>query len=99
MRSYVSIFRGDKPDGVFLQRVRRSKQLMHRVEQDGNLLVMFFDLAGKVPVGSKDLAELYKGAHDSDVDLDGTLAAERAGKHGDAVLGEGVRGMTPAAPT
>jgi hypothetical protein len=51
----------------------------------------FSQLAGKLSVGGEGLAELHESAHDGDVDLDGTPAAQDAGKHGHALLGKGIR--------
>ena len=43
-----------------------------------------------------ELTELDERPHDEDVDLDGALAIENRGKHGDALLTEGVRGNAAA---
>jgi len=43
------------------------------------------------------LAHLHEGAHDGDVPLHGTLTVQYAGEHGDALLGEDVREIPPAA--
>jgi hypothetical protein len=52
-----------------------------------------FDMAGK------HLAELNEGAHDSDVDLYRSAAAEDAGQHGDSLFSEGEGQSTRSAPT
>ena len=43
------------------------------------------------------MPELHKGPHDLDVDADRPRAAQHAGEHGDALLGEGVGRSAPAA--
>ena len=40
--------------------------------------------------------KLEKGTHDGDVYLDGAITMENAGKHGDALFGEGIRPMAQA---
>jgi hypothetical protein len=70
-------------------------ELFDRFEDDGELLVVFplqsFNLSGKVTVGIHQPAQLDEGPHNGDVDLDRALRAKNAGKHGDALLGEGIR--------
>jgi hypothetical protein len=48
------------------------------------------EFAGKLAVGGESLAELNKRPHDGNVDLDGAVTVEHAGKHGDALLRERV---------
>ena len=64
------------------------------VEDGPELLVIFLfegiNSASQVAVGVYETAQLDEGAHDGDVDLDGTGRAEDTGEHGDALLGEGV---------
>jgi hypothetical protein len=48
---------------------------------------------GKV-AGGEQLAELHESPHDGDVHLHRALAAQDAGKHGHALLGEGHRDGT-----
>jgi hypothetical protein len=66
------------------------------IEDDAELLVVFIfegvNSASQIAVGVHEPAQLDEGAHDGDVDLDGTGRAEDAGEHGDTLLGEGVRG-------
>jgi len=78
---------------------RRSDELADGVEDDAELAVVFFlhfpDLLGEVAVGIHEAAELDEGAHDGDVHLDGPLGPQHAGKHGHALLGEGVGEVFP----
>jgi hypothetical protein len=39
---------------------------------------MFLDLACDILMGAKNFTEPYEGAHDGDVDLNGSLAAQDA---------------------
>src|SRR6266446_10078605 len=75
-------------------------QLLDRLEDDGELLIIFFlerfDLARQVAVAVHQTAELHESAHDCDIDLYGTSAAENARKHGNALLGTSVGQVTPA---
>ncbi len=64
-------------------------------EQRVDAFVVVFDLAlqlrqlmGQFLVQGERLPQAHKGAHDGDVDLDGALAVQHAGEHGDALLGE-----------
>ena len=70
------------------------------IEDDAELLVVFIfegvNSASQVAVGVHEPAQLDEGAHDGDVDLDGTGRAEDAGEHGDALFGEGVREICAA---
>jgi hypothetical protein len=92
-------------DTLFLDWFRRwDHQLPNGLEHDAEMFVVVsefaFDvlqLAGQVLVSPQDFAELDKGAHDGDVDLDGPIAAEDTGKHSNALLGEGVREISTTA--
>jgi hypothetical protein len=90
------------PGSGFADFVSGDKAL-DRVKDDAELFVVFrferVNPAGQVAIGVHEAAQLDKGAHDGDVDLDGAGGAEDAGKHGDALLGKGIRGGTakPAA--
>ena len=83
-----------------LWRLGRSNELLDRFEDNREFLVVFllerFDLARQVAVAVHQTAELYKGAHDCDIYLYGTRAAQHAGKHGDALLGKGIRAVAAA---
>lgn len=66
-------------------------------EDELELLVMVgvfflqgFDFLGEEGVGVHQPPELDEGAHDGDVHLDSTPGAQDAGKHGHALLGEGI---------
>ena len=48
-------------------------------------------------VGEQVLAHVDEGSHDVDVDFDGFGTPEDAGKHGDALFGEGERGVAGTA--
>lgn len=50
-------------------------------------------------VGRQQLPQPHEGAHDLDVDLNGTGAVQNAGKHGDTLFGEGVGRRANTAPT
>ena len=64
------------------------------VEDDLELRVKAFfqllELMGQVGVGGEEAVQADEGAHDLDVDLHGPVAVQDAGKHGDALFGEGV---------
>src|ERR1039458_5529250 len=78
-------------DGVFLRRVRRGKKLLDSIEENGDFLVVLLDLAGPLAVRGEELAEPDEGAHDGEAHLNGTITAEHGAKHGNTLLGEGVR--------
>ena len=61
------------------------------------LLLKRFDLASKVAVGVHQPPELYEGAHDRDIDFHSPSAAQHTRKHGDPLLGEGVRAIAAVA--
>src|ERR1043165_1752978 len=69
------------------------------VKYDLELAVVLFlhgaELAGELFIVGEEGAELDESAHDGDVDRDGVGAVQNAGKHGDALFGEGV-GWVPA---
>ena len=48
-------------------------------------------------VRGENLAQAHEGTHDGDVDLDGPLAIQDAGKQAHSLLGEGVGQVAPAA--
>jgi hypothetical protein len=52
-------------DGIFLCR-RRSEKFLHGIEEHGDFLVVFLDLASQFTVGGEQLAEPYEGPHDRD---------------------------------
>lgn len=58
-------------------------------EQNLYLAVMLRHFPGQVLIRGQNLAEPDKSPHDGNVDLNGLLAAENAGEHGDAFLREG----------
>ena len=60
-------------------------------------LLHFHDLAPQIFVRGEHGADLEEGAHDGDVHLDGAIAVEDAGEHGNAVFGESVRKVATAA--
>ena len=70
-------------------------ELFDGIEHLRELLVVAgfhgLDAQSKVAVRVHQAAQLHKRAHDGDVDLNRTLGAQYAGKHGDTLLGEGVR--------
>ena len=86
---------------LFLGRRRWSDELLDRFEHDRELLVIFllerFDFAGEITVCVHEAAQLHEGAHDGDIDLDSARAAEDAGKHRDALFGEGIREVATSA--
>jgi hypothetical protein len=60
-------------------------------------LFHFSDLAAQVFVGSQHGTKLEEGAHDGDIDLDGAITMENAGKHCDAMFRESVRKIAATA--
>ena len=81
----------------------RKHQLADGVEDDLKLGVVFVfergKLAGKFRIREEHLAQAHKCAHDGDIDLYGPRTPQDAGKHRDALLGEGVRKITTATAT
>ena len=75
-------------------RQARLHQCSDRVEDNLELLIVLIlqrgELAREVSIRCEHLPELHEGPHDGDVDLHRARAAQDAGKHGDALLGEGV---------
>ena len=69
------------------------EELFDGLEDGGELFVVFLfevvDFAGEGLVVVHEFAELDEGSHDGEVDFDGAMAAQDAGKHGNALLGEG----------
>lgn len=69
------------------------EELFDGLEDGGELFVVFLfegvDFAGEVSVVVHEFAELDEGSHDGEVDFDGEMASQDAGKHGNALLGEG----------
>ena len=49
-------------------------------------------------MAGEELSQANEGPHDFDVDVDGPLAVEDAGEHGDALFGENPRSGSPASP-
>ena len=86
-----------------LGRSWRKHQLADGVEDDLELGVIFVferrKLAGELCVRKEHLAQTDKCAHDGDVDLHGTRTPQDAGKHGDALLSEGVGKVTATTAT
>ena len=84
-------------------RIGRKRQLADGVEDDLELGVVFVfqrrKLPGEFRVGEEHLAQTDKCAHNRDVDLHGTRTPQDAGKHGDALLSEGVGKITAATAT
>src|SRR5262245_23559060 len=54
-------------------------QLPDRIVMGAHFLLEFGQLAGKFLVGGNELAQLDKGAHDKDADLDSPRAVENIG--------------------
>src|SRR5687767_2091389 len=79
----------------------RVHQFADRIEDDGELLVVLlfqlFELAGQIGMTGEELSQTHEGPHDGDIHFDGPLAAENAGEHRDALLGEGVWTRPPPA--
>src|SRR5438552_12852013 len=89
---------------AFPRRRRLSDELLNCGEDSRKLFIIFLfqtlDLARQVAVAVHQTAELHKGAHDCDIYLDGTSAAQHAGKHRDSLFGKGVGQVTrPPRPT
>lgn len=85
--------------------LRWCHQLANGLEQSPDALIVAFDLpfqicqsGGQFLMKRQRLAQAHKGPHDGDVDSNGSLAAENAGKHGNAMLGNGIRPRSPATP-
>ncbi len=79
-------------------------ELFDSLEDELELLVVVgvfffegFDFLGQERIGVHQPPELDEGAHDGDVHLHGTFRAQHAGKHGDALLSEGVGEVTSPA--
>jgi len=53
----------------------------------GNLPVMLCHSSGKLLLGGQNLAKPNKGTHDTDIDLNGSLAAEPAREPWQRLLG------------
>ena len=75
----------------------RFNQFSDRVEHYRKLLVMLGKLAFQrlkfrcqLLVGGQEFSQLGKRAHDLDIDLDGALVVQHAGKHGHSLLGENI---------
>lgn len=66
------------------------------VKFGGVTLFHLGDFSPQVFVSGEHGAELEEGAHDGDVDLDGAITVENAGKHSYAVFGESVRAIPTA---
>jgi hypothetical protein len=58
-------------------------------DRKGTLSGYYLDLAPEVFMDGQHLAQLGERPHDLDVDLDGSVAIESAGKHGHALFGKG----------
>jgi hypothetical protein len=78
-------------------------ELFDGLEDELELLVVVgvfflegFDFLGQERIGIHQPPELHEGAHDGDVHLHRALGPQHAGKHGDALLGEGVGEIGPA---
>jgi hypothetical protein len=92
-----------KPDPLLLRRVLGSHELTDGVKDDLELpIVLFlqsFKFLGKVLMSGEHLSELYKRAHDRDVDLNSARTVENATEHGNTLLGEStgeIFGMLPS---
>jgi hypothetical protein len=59
-------------------------------------LLHLVNFAAQILVSGKHGADLEEGAHDRDIDVNGAIAVEYAGKHSDAVFGENARKITAA---
>jgi len=81
---------------------RRGHQPAHGVEDDLELGIVLlfqgFQLAGQFGVRRHDLPKPHERPHDLDVHPDRRRAAEHAGEHRHALLGEGVGRISPPAP-
>ena len=74
-----------------------SHQLPDCFEYDAEMLVVLaefpfylFEFRGQPLVGRKNLPETHEGPHNGDIDLDGPVAMQDTGEHGDPLFGEGV---------
>jgi hypothetical protein len=83
-----------KPDLLFLG-FRWNQELPDGFKNDLKLSIVFFlylfDLPSQIFMGSQDLSKPGEGPHDLNIDLDGPFTIENAGKHGNAIFGEGIR--------
>src|SRR5438132_3994812 len=87
-----------------LSRLRDSNcwrhQLSNRVEDNPEpaiiLALKLVPPAREFGVGREHLAQLYKRAHDFDVDQHGAFAVQHAREHRNALLSKNVRKVTPA---
>src|SRR6266404_3981592 len=61
-------------------------------------LLHLLDFAAKARVRCEHLSQANEGSHYGDVNLYGSLATQDAGKHGDALLSEGIRSISPPTP-
>ena len=61
------------------------------------LFLQRLKLPGQVCMGGKHLAQSNECAHDFDIDLDGTLTSQHAGKHCYALLGKHIGQVPPTA--
>lgn len=85
---------GRKSDATALRNLRLH-ELANGRENGGDRFVMplelaleFVQLAGKLGIGSQQLAKLDERAHDVEAHFDSTWAVEDSGGHNGAVLGE-----------
>src|SRR5882762_27975 len=89
-------------DGA-LRRDHRRHQLADCIENGLELRIVFplerRQLARQLFVRGQHRAQADKGAHDLNVHQHGPLTAQNARKHGDTLLAEGVRTVSPAAPS
>ena len=101
--SVTSSVVGDESNPPFSGWLGRRHQFPDDVEDRLELRVVFLFQSGKfeceIGMRCKYPAKPHKGTHYFDVDHDGALAVEDAGKHGHTLFGEGLRQVASAAPT
>lgn len=101
MGNVVTLLRGFEADAAgFGFRLRH--EFTNGFEDNPKLaIVLFLQLikaSGKPFVRGDHFSKLDKRSHNGNVDLNGSLASQYAGKHCHALLGEGIGRMPSAAP-
>ena len=80
----------------------RCHELANRVKHDSELpvvaLLKLVKLVGQVLVRGEEAPQTDEGAHNLDVDIYDTLAAQDARQHRDTLLGERVGRVSAASP-